>query len=398
MEVKLLITHGKSNIKEVILTKETIIGRGAECNLKIASSQVSRRHCRVTVTENSVLVRDLGSANGTILNGKPVPQNQDIPVTPGNALVVGPLKFVVQFKPPVSKSAAAKGAPAAATAAAAAAIQKLATPQESDTETVDYVPGKKKPAATAPVPKKPAVPPPDADDEQDIFHEEPTLKELPETSLESPVNPLEAAEAADEPPDTEFDLDMAKAAAAPINPIPEDTPTVAFTPDDEAAVAQFPGEETLNDGQFSEDTIREQPMTFAEASDDEEEEIELPPVKEKKKWGLFGLFRRKKAEPESDGASASEEEEPAAEAETALEETGSDETESEGTESEGIEAAAEADESAEAGDGTQEEQTDDIGPPADEESADEPAASENEEEGGGKSDDDDALKAFLGQF
>lgn len=103
MEVRLLITHGKANVKEVRLGSKTIIGRSADCNLKIASSQVSRRHCQIIVSDAAVRVRDLGSSNGTFLNGKAVPKDKDVSVLPGNDLVIGPLKFVVRFTLPNGK-------------------------------------------------------------------------------------------------------------------------------------------------------------------------------------------------------------------------------------------------------------------------------------------------------
>jgi hypothetical protein len=49
---------------------ENLIGRGAECRLRIVSDMVSRRHARITVSASRVLLEDLGSKNGTRLNGR----------------------------------------------------------------------------------------------------------------------------------------------------------------------------------------------------------------------------------------------------------------------------------------------------------------------------------------
>ncbi|MFO1077700.1 MAG: FHA domain-containing protein [Planctomycetota bacterium] len=49
-----------------------VIGRGAGCDLVIDDGKASRRHLRVIVEAGVVEIEDLGSSNGTLLNGKPV--------------------------------------------------------------------------------------------------------------------------------------------------------------------------------------------------------------------------------------------------------------------------------------------------------------------------------------
>ncbi len=46
-----------------------IIGRDSSCEIAISDRQVSRRHARITSTSNGLLLEDLGSKNGTHLNG-----------------------------------------------------------------------------------------------------------------------------------------------------------------------------------------------------------------------------------------------------------------------------------------------------------------------------------------
>jgi pSer/pThr/pTyr-binding forkhead associated (FHA) protein len=100
MDARLLVAHTNADAKQIRLGAETLIGRSPECNLRIASGQVSRRHCLIKVAEELVSVRDLGSANGTRLNGQAIAAEEDVVVPPGSTLVVGPLKFIVQFTPP----------------------------------------------------------------------------------------------------------------------------------------------------------------------------------------------------------------------------------------------------------------------------------------------------------
>ncbi len=49
-----------------------VVGRDPACDLRIDDPDVSRRHARVEVRDDGVLVEDLGSKNGTTVDGEPV--------------------------------------------------------------------------------------------------------------------------------------------------------------------------------------------------------------------------------------------------------------------------------------------------------------------------------------
>lgn len=50
-----------------------VVGRGAECDLALQDDGVSRRHAKIVQYENgAVMVKDLGSTNGTFVNGRSV--------------------------------------------------------------------------------------------------------------------------------------------------------------------------------------------------------------------------------------------------------------------------------------------------------------------------------------
>jgi hypothetical protein len=51
------------------LNRTLVLGREATCDVVIADRQVSRFHARLTPTDEGILVEDLGSKNGTHLNG-----------------------------------------------------------------------------------------------------------------------------------------------------------------------------------------------------------------------------------------------------------------------------------------------------------------------------------------
>ncbi|MCP3987425.1 MAG: GGDEF domain-containing protein [bacterium] len=69
------------------------IGRGSDCDLPVRVSNVSRYHCRIEVRDSRTFVRDLGSTNGTRLNGFSMPPNEDFVIEGGDLLQVGDCVF-----------------------------------------------------------------------------------------------------------------------------------------------------------------------------------------------------------------------------------------------------------------------------------------------------------------
>ncbi|AKF07701.1 GGDEF domain-containing protein [Sandaracinus amylolyticus] len=49
-----------------------VIGRGADADIRVMDDEISRRHARIAVLGKDILVEDLGSKNGTFLNGTAV--------------------------------------------------------------------------------------------------------------------------------------------------------------------------------------------------------------------------------------------------------------------------------------------------------------------------------------
>jgi pSer/pThr/pTyr-binding forkhead associated (FHA) protein len=62
-----------------------VIGRHPACDVRVRSPRVSRRHCCLTARAGDVLVRDLGSTNGTRINGRRVPSGR---LRPGDELAL----------------------------------------------------------------------------------------------------------------------------------------------------------------------------------------------------------------------------------------------------------------------------------------------------------------------
>jgi pSer/pThr/pTyr-binding forkhead associated (FHA) protein len=52
--------------------EEIVIGRGAECDVVIKDTKASRKHCRLLRKEDAFVLEDLGSKNGTYVEGKKI--------------------------------------------------------------------------------------------------------------------------------------------------------------------------------------------------------------------------------------------------------------------------------------------------------------------------------------
>jgi len=58
-----------------IVRPDTVLGRGDEAHFSIEDEQVSKSHCRIRVDGSVCTIFDLGSRNGTTLNGRKLPPN-----------------------------------------------------------------------------------------------------------------------------------------------------------------------------------------------------------------------------------------------------------------------------------------------------------------------------------
>ncbi|MFM7408917.1 MAG: protein kinase domain-containing protein [Cuspidothrix sp.] len=80
-KIILTITQGKLSGKQYTFASRTtcIVGRNDDCNLQIADAvdmTISRYHCLLDINPPDIRVRDLGSLNGTFVNGKKIGQRQ----------------------------------------------------------------------------------------------------------------------------------------------------------------------------------------------------------------------------------------------------------------------------------------------------------------------------------
>jgi len=96
MSFQLTIAEGKEAGKEFEFEQDSVlVGRVTECDVVLYDAGISRRHCRIFAEGGQYFVEDLGSSNGTQVNGKLVKEKQAL--TEGDKLSLGPVVFV--FRP-----------------------------------------------------------------------------------------------------------------------------------------------------------------------------------------------------------------------------------------------------------------------------------------------------------
>ena len=154
---ELVIQSGKLQGKRLVMpAKQMVVGRDEDCDLRIGSALVSRKHCVLQNTPEGILVTDLGSQNGTHVN--------DIPITgptilrEGDILRIGSTLLEVPIKP--KSREIVKNKEEKISEAEIADWLTDAGSHYSGTDTAvlpSYTPPSSEPAATpAPVPSSPA--------------------------------------------------------------------------------------------------------------------------------------------------------------------------------------------------------------------------------------------------
>jgi pSer/pThr/pTyr-binding forkhead associated (FHA) protein len=97
--VRLNVQEGTAgDVRELTLTltegKPASIGRSSEADIPLSDPEVSRRHARLDLVRGVIYVADLGSSNGTFLNGKPL-SDGGIEVRPGDDVDVGNTRITI---------------------------------------------------------------------------------------------------------------------------------------------------------------------------------------------------------------------------------------------------------------------------------------------------------------
>lgn len=93
--------QARARVKSV-LGHSIVIGRDPTCDVQIADDTVSRRHASLEVRGRRVLLRDLGSRNGTRINGEAI-SREERDLAEGDRIDVGSFSLTVTLEPATAR-------------------------------------------------------------------------------------------------------------------------------------------------------------------------------------------------------------------------------------------------------------------------------------------------------
>src|SRR3981189_1668873 len=94
MRAQLIPLDGGAPIE--VVKDMTVVGRKEDCDLRLDHKSVSKLHCVIVKTDGLLLLRDLGSTNGTRVNGQRI---RRAALLPNAQLSIPNYKFKVNLGP-----------------------------------------------------------------------------------------------------------------------------------------------------------------------------------------------------------------------------------------------------------------------------------------------------------
>src|SRR5512137_65322 len=95
---EIIVTTADGSSVKVPLTGKALVGRNPECEVVLADPMASRWHCMIERTPaGTFIVQDNHSANGTRLNGAPLPLSAPMALHGGDTITIGETTLRLQL-------------------------------------------------------------------------------------------------------------------------------------------------------------------------------------------------------------------------------------------------------------------------------------------------------------
>jgi pSer/pThr/pTyr-binding forkhead associated (FHA) protein len=93
MDAKLIVVSGELKTGEIQLKLPTVIGRSRSADITLGHPLISRQHCEIFEADGRLMIRDMGSLNGTFVGDNRVAK--EAVLEPGDLLTIGSVTFRV---------------------------------------------------------------------------------------------------------------------------------------------------------------------------------------------------------------------------------------------------------------------------------------------------------------
>ena len=89
-QTEIVITVAGMETGRFVLTPgDYIIGRNADCPIRVDADLVSRQHAKLILNYDHALIEDLDSSNGTRVNGQPIAKDERTRLWPNQKIQIG---------------------------------------------------------------------------------------------------------------------------------------------------------------------------------------------------------------------------------------------------------------------------------------------------------------------
>ena len=211
-QVKLVVVGGAAQATELVIRPPVVLGRGHEASIPLPHPLVSRLHCEIVQHQGRLLVRDLGSLNGTYVGNERVSEAE---LPSGELLTVGSVTFRAEYEvatdlfAPQSEVAAVPADLPAAAEDSSVSVAELPVAFEGQSETDDH-----------PVDPMGTVRP-GIEEFPEIREGTPSLTTSPESELPAPVDGDAGGDSQLSVSDLPMAFDLSPEAGAPEAVLPE---------------------------------------------------------------------------------------------------------------------------------------------------------------------------------